>query len=202
MEGDRGRFRQRDPRDRAVHVLPRRRRTSSGIGLLHPERLPVEAPVEIHVADLPASVGETRGGLRVLEMERHVGRHGAGGGFEVLGVPLEEVIRRVTVSPAEIIRRPELGTLSVGAEADLAVIELLRGKFGYTDCGWTKIIGDAKLENRLTLRAGQIIYDPTGLSAVAWQNAPAQYFTSPKFQNTPRATAHPEYLRRLNNSAK
>ena len=68
-----------------------------------------------------------------------------------LGVPLEDVIRRVTVSPAKIIRRPELGTLSVGAEADLAVIELLRGKFGYTDCGWTKIIGDAKLENRLKI---------------------------------------------------
>lgn len=118
-----------------------------------------------------------------------------------LGVPLEDVIRRVTVSPAKIIRRPELGTLSVGAEADLAVIELLRGKFGYTDCGWTKITGDAKLENRLTLRAGQIVYDPTGLSTVEWQNAPAQYFTSPKFQNSPRATAHPEYLRRLTNSA-
>ncbi len=68
----------------------------------------------------------------------------------VMEVPLEDVIRRATVNPARQIRRPELGTLSVGREADIAVIELRKGRFGYTDCGRAKLIGDRKLENRLT----------------------------------------------------
>ena len=62
-----------------------------------------------------------------------------------MGVPLEEVIRRSTVNPAKEIRRPELGTLTVGREADIAVIELRRGKFGYVDCGRAKLMSDMKL---------------------------------------------------------
>ena len=113
-----------------------------------------------------------------------------------LGVPLEEVILRSTVNPARLIRRPELGTLAVGAEADIAVIELRKGRFGYTDCGRAKIVADKKLENRMTLRAGRIVYDPEGLSMVAWQDAPPQYFTTPKLQYVdPPATADPEHLR-------
>ena len=111
-----------------------------------------------------------------------------------LGVPLEDVIRRSTVNPAKAIRRPELGTLSVGREADIAVVELRRGRFGYTDCGRTRVIGDVKLENRLTIRAGRIVFDPTGLSMVDWEKAPALYFTIPKLQSiSPRATADPDY---------
>ncbi len=34
-----------------------------------------------------------------------------------------------------MIGRPELGTLSVGAEADVAVFKLLEGEFGFIDCG-------------------------------------------------------------------
>ena len=111
-----------------------------------------------------------------------------------LGVPLEGVIRRSTVNPAKVISRPELGTLSVGREADVAVFQLHRGRFGYTDCGRAKMVGNVKLENRLTLRAGRIVYDATGVSMVEWQKAPAQYFTVPKLQVDPRATADPDEL--------
>ena len=109
--------------------------------------------------------------------------------FVAMGVPLEEVIKRSTVNPASEIRRPELGTLSVGSEADIAVIELQRGRFGYTDCGKAKMIGDAKLINRLTVRAGRIVYDPTGLSMVEWEEAPRRYFTTPKLGSDPPALA-------------
>ncbi len=100
--------------------------------------------------------------------------------FLSMGVPLAEVIRRATVNPAREIHRPELGSLSVGGEADIAVLELERGNFGYTDCGNAKLIGNLKLTNRLTVRAGQIAYDSTGLSMPEWEKAPKSYFTLPK----------------------
>jgi dihydroorotase len=112
--------------------------------------------------------------------------------FLAMGVPLEEVIRRSTVNPAREIRRPELGTLSVGREADIAVVELLHGRFGYTDCGNAKMVGNVKLVNRMTLRAGRIVYDPTGISMVEWEKAPKQYFTIPKLGTDPPARADAE----------
>ncbi len=92
------------------------------------------------------------------------------------------MIRRSTVNPAREIRRPELGTLTVGRDADIAVVELRKGRFGYTDCGRARMIGNVKLENRMTVRSGRIVYDPTGLSMVEWKRAPKQYFASPKRQ--------------------
>lgn len=109
-----------------------------------------------------------------------------------IGVPLEQVIRMSTVNPARQIRRPDLGTLTVGKEADIAVLELRRGRFSYTDCGRAKFTGDKKLENRLTIRAGLVAYDPEGRSMVEWKDAPDQYFKSPKLQGVdPRSSADP-----------
>ena len=92
--------------------------------------------------------------------------------FLAMGVPLEDVIRRATVNPAREIHRPELGTLTVGREADIAVLELQKGRFGYTDCGNAKMIGNPKLVAQMTVRAGRIVYDPTGLSMPEWESAP------------------------------
>ena len=89
---------------------------------------------------------------------------------------------RSTVTPAKEINRPELGTLSVGAEADVAVLKRLKGKFGFTDCGRAKMIGKEKLECALTLRAGRIVYDPTGLNMPEWENAPEAYWKIPELQ--------------------
>src|SRR5438874_7134009 len=86
--------------------------------------------------------------------------------FLSMGVPLSDLIRRSTVSPAHEIHRPELGTLSVGKEADIAVLEELHGKFGYIDCGLAKMNGDVQVIARMTVRAGRIAYDPSGMSMV------------------------------------
>ena len=61
--------------------------------------------------------------------------------FLALGVPLADVIRRSTVNPASEIHRSELGTLSIGKDADIAVLDLLHGHFGYIDCGVAKMDG-------------------------------------------------------------
>ena len=99
--------------------------------------------------------------------------------FLAMGVPLQDLIRRSTVNPAQEIHRPELGTLSVGKEADIAVLEQLDGPFSYIDCGFARMDGKGKLIARMTVRAGRIVYDPSGLSMVEWEKARPQYFNMP-----------------------
>jgi dihydroorotase len=99
-----------------------------------------------------------------------------------MGMPLSEVIMRSTVAPAREIGRPELGTLSVGAEADVAVFGRLEGLFGFTDCGRARLVGREKLECVMTLKAGQIVYNPTGLSMPEWEHAPEPYWRIPALQ--------------------
>ena len=99
--------------------------------------------------------------------------------FLALGVPLDDVIRRSTVNPASEIHRSELGTLSAGKDADIAVLDLMHGHFGYVDCGVAKMDANAQLIARMTIRAGRILYDPSGLSMVQWEKARPQYFTTP-----------------------
>jgi dihydroorotase len=99
--------------------------------------------------------------------------------FLNMGMPLAEIVTRATSLPAQVIGRPQLGTLSVGVEADVAVFARLPGSFGFTDCGRARLSGDWKLECRLTLRAGQIVYDPHGLSMPEWEQAPAPYWVIP-----------------------
>ena len=99
-----------------------------------------------------------------------------------LGMPLQEVIYRSTVTPANEIGHPELGNLSIGACADFAVIKQLQGKFTFHDCGRARAHGSFKLENAMTIRAGEIVYDISGLSMPDWQNAPAAYFKTPDLQ--------------------
>jgi dihydroorotase len=109
--------------------------------------------------------------------------------FLSMGVPLEDVIVRSTVNPANEIHRPELGTLTVGKDADIAVLELMKGHFSYSDCGVARMDGNVKLTARITIRAGHIVYDPSGLSMVEWEKARPQYFNVPDRGNLPPATA-------------
>jgi dihydroorotase len=96
--------------------------------------------------------------------------------FLNMGLSLQEVIYRTTVTPAQEIGHPELGTLDVGAEADVAVLALRKGDFVFTDCGRAKMRGDKRLECVLTVRKGEIVYDPRGLSMPEWEKAPAEYW--------------------------
>ncbi|QHT66429.1 amidohydrolase/deacetylase family metallohydrolase [Rhodocytophaga rosea] len=88
--------------------------------------------------------------------------------FLNMGMPLQEVILLATWSPANVIRRPELGNLSVGTEADVAVFNVRKGDFGFVDIRKTKIKGTQKLEAELTIRAGRIVWDLNGISAPMW----------------------------------
>lgn len=96
--------------------------------------------------------------------------------FLSIGMPLQEVIRRSTSEAARVIRRPELGTLTVGAEADVAVFKLHEGNFSFADCGRARMNGTKKLECQFTVRAGKPVYDPFGLSMPEWEHAPRPYW--------------------------
>lgn len=89
--------------------------------------------------------------------------------FLIHGVPLEDVIRRTTVAAAKAIHRPELGTLTEGAGADVAVLRLDRGKFGFLDNRKQRVMGNQRLATELTIRAGQVLYDLNGLASVDWK---------------------------------
>jgi dihydroorotase len=88
--------------------------------------------------------------------------------FLNMGMPLADVIRANTARAAEVIKRPELGHLSVGAEADVAVLNLRRGRFGFIDTGGGKMLGDQKLECELTVKGGQVVWDLNGIARPLW----------------------------------
>ena len=85
-----------------------------------------------------------------------------------MGMSLKEVISRSTWAPAQVIHREQLGHLSVGSEADIAVFSIKEGKFGFLDIRNTKLDATKKLETELTIRAGKVVWDLNGLSAPKW----------------------------------
>jgi dihydroorotase len=88
--------------------------------------------------------------------------------FLNMGLTVQDVILRATWNPAKVIKRPDLGNLSVGTEADVAVFNLRKGDFGFLDVKGTKMKGTQKLETELTIRAGKIVWDLNGIGAPMW----------------------------------
>ncbi len=95
--------------------------------------------------------------------------------FLVTGMPLREVIRASTDKPAAVIGRPELGHLSVGAEADVAVLRLLDGTFGYADGARGSLSGSQRLTCEMTLRAGRVVWDWNARTGRDYRTLPPTY---------------------------
>ena len=64
--------------------------------------------------------------------------------------------------------RTDLGHLSVGAIADVTLLNIREGDFGFIDSEGKRMKGDKKLECELTIRAGKVVYDLNGLAANDW----------------------------------
>lgn len=82
--------------------------------------------------------------------------------FMHMGMPLPEVIRASTWSAAKAIKREELGHLSQGAEADITILNIRKGDFGFYDKTGYKVKGTEKFECEMTIRAGKVVYDLNG----------------------------------------
>ena len=86
-----------------------------------------------------------------------------------MGMGMNDLITRATWNAAKALQHEELGHLSEGAVADITVISVLPGKFGFVDAGGKRLAGNKKLEAELTIRAGKIVWDLNGLSAQPYQ---------------------------------
>jgi dihydroorotase len=88
--------------------------------------------------------------------------------FINMGMPMAEVITASTWNSAKVLQREDLGHLSEGAVADVAVINLKEGNFGFVDSGGYRMDGKQTLECELTLREGEVVWDLNGISRPYW----------------------------------
>jgi dihydroorotase len=84
--------------------------------------------------------------------------------FMLMGMPLTAVIHASTWKPAQVINRTELGNLSAGAEADVTILRVRKGEFGFYDKTGYYMPGKERLECEVTIKGGQIVYDMNGLA--------------------------------------
>lgn len=84
--------------------------------------------------------------------------------FLAMGMDLKSVVTASTWNPAKIIKREELGHLSIGSEADVAILNIREGRFGLFDYTGYKIETNKRLECEMTIRNGRIVYDFNGIA--------------------------------------
>ncbi|WP_149274118.1 amidohydrolase/deacetylase family metallohydrolase [Pareuzebyella sediminis] len=88
--------------------------------------------------------------------------------FLNLNMPLTEVIESTTWSPAQYIKRTELGHLEIGSIADIAILKVSKGDFGFIDTKGLKMEGNQKIECEVTIKDGKVVYDLNGLASKKW----------------------------------
>ena len=82
-----------------------------------------------------------------------------------MGMNIQDIIFRATWNSANSIKRADLGQMDEGAEADIAILSIRKGSFGFIDAGGNKMDGDRRFEAEMTIRAGKIVWDQNGLAA-------------------------------------
>jgi dihydroorotase len=92
-----------------------------------------------------------------------------------LGLSLDDVVKQSTWNPAREIKQEGLGHLSVGAGADVAVLRLENGSFGFVDSFGGRLRAKQKLVCEMTLRDGKVVYDLNGLARPDWTTLPPDY---------------------------
>jgi dihydroorotase len=95
--------------------------------------------------------------------------------FLAMGMPLDKVVAANTWNAARAIKQEQLGHLSVGAAADVAVLRVEKGSFGFADQHGARLKGTERLRCELTLRDGKVVYDLNDLTGQDWDKLPADY---------------------------
>lgn len=88
--------------------------------------------------------------------------------FLGLGMDIPTIIKAASWSSALAIKREELGNLSPGGIADIAILSMRQGQFGFRDIAGNRQGGTQKFECEMTIKGGKIVYD---LNAIAQNNA-------------------------------
>src|SRR5207247_4144022 len=76
-----------------------------------------------------------------------------------LGPRIEQVIAMSAWNPAREIKHIELGNLDVGSDADVAVLRVDKGQFGFIDSAGAVNSGNQMIVAELTVRKGRIVWD-------------------------------------------
>ncbi len=95
--------------------------------------------------------------------------------FLALGLSVDQIIARSTWNPAREIHHDELGNLSVGSTADVSILRVATGDFGFTDMYGARMNGNKKFECEATVKAGKFVYDLNGISRPDWKTLPPNY---------------------------
>ena len=85
-----------------------------------------------------------------------------------LGLSWPEVVEASTWKPAQVIGRDDLGNLSKGSVADIAVFRIEEGVYGFVDVRRRRLEGTKRVVAELTLRRGRVVWDLNGLTATPW----------------------------------
>jgi dihydroorotase len=89
-----------------------------------------------------------------------------------LGPRIEQVIAMSTWNPAREIKRSDLGNLDVGSDADVAVLRVDKGQFGFIDSAGAANSGSQMIVAELTLRKGRVVWDLNGRGSQNWKSFP------------------------------
>jgi dihydroorotase len=85
-----------------------------------------------------------------------------------IGMSLQDVVTRATWNPAREIKRTDLGSLTPGGAADLAVLRIEKGQFGFVDSYGARLRGTQKLVCEMTVRDGLVVWDLNGITREDW----------------------------------
>ena len=78
--------------------------------------------------------------------------------FIDFGMSLADVLRSATLTPARLVNRPELGSMSEGTPADVAVFELRKKAVNYSDINGHTFTGSQVLVPMMTFKGGKCMY--------------------------------------------
>ncbi|AMY07183.1 Dihydroorotase [Luteitalea pratensis] len=133
-------------------------RYSAAIPMIQKGFLPDSISTDLHTSSMNSAMKDM---LNVM------------GKFLAMGVPLGDVIGQSTWNPAREIKLESLGHLSVGATADVSVLRVEQGRFGFVDFLGGRLEGTQRLACELTVRDGKVVYDLNGMIADPWDTLPA-----------------------------
>ncbi|MFN0101943.1 MAG: amidohydrolase/deacetylase family metallohydrolase [Bryobacteraceae bacterium] len=95
--------------------------------------------------------------------------------FLNMGMTLPQVVEASTWHPAQQIKRTDLGHLTVGATADVAVLAVQNGSFGFVDVYGAKLMGKQNITAEMTMKGGMFYWDLSGRLAQPWDKLDSKY---------------------------